>query len=230
MRGWVASRRRTCRLGRAPDCGHDAAARQRHHGRGPRRGPDRGAATPRRGHGGDPARAGPGRRGDPGAPRPPGHRLMRTRLGRAEPDRVLVRGIDLTGELLGSTSFTEMVGLILLARRPSPDETRMLDALLVVLVEHGLVKPVVAARFVYSNAPESLQAAVAASLLGAGSKHLGSSEWCARVLQDAVGADPNGDVATMAEGIVDDHGGRGERIPGIGQRTHPGSDPRAVRL
>ena len=54
---------------------------------------------------------------------------------------------------LGSTAYTEMVGLILLGRRPSAGETRMLDALLVVLVEPGLVKPVVAARFVYSNAP-----------------------------------------------------------------------------
>ncbi|HYH93875.1 MAG TPA: hypothetical protein VD763_11995, partial [Candidatus Saccharimonadales bacterium] len=69
---------------------------------------------------------------------------MRTRLGKAEPDRVLVRGRDLTADLLGSTSFSEMVSLILLGRTPTAGETRMLDALLVVLVEHGLVKPVVA--------------------------------------------------------------------------------------
>lgn len=157
---------------------------------------------------------------------------MKTHLGHAERDRVLVRGHDLTGELLGSTSFTEMVGLILLGRRPSAAETRMLDALLVVLVEHGLVKPVVAARFVYSNAPESLQAAVAASLLGAGSRHLGSSEWTARFLQVALSAPGAGDapIASLAARIVDDHAGRQERIAGIGHRTHPEGDPRAVRL
>jgi citrate synthase len=156
---------------------------------------------------------------------------MKTQLGRAEEDRVLVRGHDLTGELLGSTSFSEMVGIILLARRPSPAETRMLDALLVVLVEHGLVKPVVAARFVYSNAPESLQAAVAASLLGAGSRHLGSSEWTARFLQEALAAaGPDEPPAAVAARILDDHEARRERIAGIGHRTHPGGDPRAVRL
>jgi len=155
---------------------------------------------------------------------------MRTRLGVAERDRVLVRGHDLTAELLGATTFTEMVGLILLGRRPSAGETRMLDALLVVLVEHGLVKPVVAARFVYSNAPESLQAAVAASLLGAGSRHLGSSEWCARMLQEAIAAFPDDTTDVIAARIVDDHERRGERIPGIGHRTHPDGDPRAVRL
>lgn len=161
---------------------------------------------------------------------------MRTRLGRAEPDRVLVRGRDLTAELLGETTFTQMVGLILLERIPDARETRMLDALLVVLVEHGLVKPVVAARFVYSNAPESLQAAVAASLLGAGSRHLGSSEWAARMLQEALGPlardaavdDPL--IESAATTIVDGYAARKERVPGIGHRTHPGGDPRAERL
>ncbi len=157
---------------------------------------------------------------------------LRTGLGRAEPDRVLVRGRDLTDELLGAISFTEMVGLMLLGRRPTLHETRMLDALLVVLVEHGLVKPVVAARFVYSNAPESLQAAVAAALLGAGSRHLGSSEWCARMLQEALVADGGATIkpTTLAERIVEDHAARRERIPGIGHRTHPSGDPRALRL
>ena len=155
---------------------------------------------------------------------------MRTKLGKAELDRVLVRGIDLTAELLGSTTFTEMVGLMLLGNRPTTQQTRMLDALLVVLVEHGLVKPVVAARFVYSNAPESLQAAVAAALLGAGSRHLGSSEWCARVLQEALPPGSTEDVEAVAIRIVDDHVARKERVPGIRHRTHPGGDPRAERL
>lgn len=163
---------------------------------------------------------------------------MRTRLGHAEADRVLVRGLDLTGELLGQTSFAEMTGIILLGRRPSEPEARMLDALLVVLVEHGLVKPAVQARFVYSNAPESIQAAVAAALLGAGSQHLGSSEWCARWLQEAIASAPGdpgsgGDPAAIdavARRTVDDHRARQARIAGIGHRTHAGGDPRANRL
>jgi Citrate synthase len=155
---------------------------------------------------------------------------MRTKLGKAELDRVLVRGIDLTTELLGTTTYTEMVGLMLLGKRPTAGQTRMLDALLVVLVEHGLVKPVVAARFVYSNAPESLQAAVAASLLGAGSRHLGSSEWCAQVLQEALPAGSAEEIETVAARIVAEHAARKERVAGIGHRTHAEGDPRAERL
>jgi citrate synthase len=157
------------------------------------------------------------------------HPRLRTALGRAERDRVLVRGRDLTGELLGSATYADMVVLLLLGRMPSDGERRMVDALLVALIEHGLVKPVVAARFVYSNAPESLQAAVAAALLGAGSRHLGSSEWCAHMLQDAVAAS-GGDLDAAAERVVREHEDAGQRIPGIGHRTHAGGDPRADRL
>jgi len=155
---------------------------------------------------------------------------LRTSLGRAELDRVLVRGHDLAAELLGSATYADMVVLLLLGRMPSDGERRMVDALLVSLIEHGLVKPVVAARFVYSNAPESLQAAVAAALLGAGSRHLGSSEWCARMLQEASAADPSADPGAVARRVVQEHRVAGDRIPGIGHRTHAEGDPRADRL
>jgi len=153
---------------------------------------------------------------------------LRTALGRAEHDRVWVRGRDLTGELLGTATYSDMVSLLLRGELPGADERRMIDALLVSLIEHGLVKPVVVARFVYSNAPESLQAAVAASLLGAGSRHLGSSEWCARMLQEAVRRDEP--IEEAASRIVDEHRAAGRRIAGIGHRTHAGGDPRADRL
>lgn len=155
---------------------------------------------------------------------------LQTSLGKTELHRVLVRGHDLTGELLGQASFTDMLALLLLGHLPEADERRMLDALLVVLIEHGMVKSVVVSRFIYSNAPESLQAAVAGALLGAGSKHLGSSEWCARMLQEAVSAEGGDAGEAAARAIVDDFTRRRERIPGIGHRTHNEGDPRAERL
>jgi citrate synthase len=154
-----------------------------------------------------------------------------TALGKAELDRVLVRGHDLNTELLGNVGFTDMVSLILRGRLPTDAERRMLDALLVILVEHGLVTHVVAARFVYHNAPEAVQAAVAAALLGAGSKHLGSSEWCARMLQEAVAAGATEATLDEAAGeIVDRYAAAKRYVPGIGHRTHNQGDPRAERL
>lgn len=153
---------------------------------------------------------------------------IRTRLARVEHDRVLIRGRDLCDELLGSVTFADMAGLTLIGRMPTANERRMLDAMLVVLVEHGMVSSVITARLTYHTAPESIQAAVAGSLLGAGTVHLGSSDVCARLLVEALGAQP--DPAAAAETIVKRAAAARERIPGIGHRTHPAGDPRAVRL
>lgn len=152
---------------------------------------------------------------------------IRTELGRAELHRVTVRGHDLTGDLLGHHGFAEMVALLLRGDLPTTSEARMIDALLVVLIEHGLVKPALVARMVYSNAPESMQGAVAAALLGAGSKHLGSSEHCARMLVDGFQDDQ---VDKAAASIVEAYATAHAHIPGIGHRTHSEGDPRATRL
>jgi citrate synthase len=154
-----------------------------------------------------------------------------TGLGKAEERRILVRGQDLLEELLGKISFTEMTWLMLAGRKPTAAEARMIDALLVVLVEHGMVSSVVAARLTYATAPEALQAAVAASLLGAGSVHLGSSEYAAKWLVDAVPAGKtDADLDETARKIVEEHAQQKKRIAGIGHRTHPEGDPRAVKL
>jgi citrate synthase len=157
--------------------------------------------------------------------------VISTELGQAELDRVTVRGHDLTNDLLGNVRFADMVSLLLRGELPSSDESRMIDALIVVLIEHGLVKPALVARMVYSNAPESMQAAVAAALLGAGSKHLGSSEHCARLLVEA--CEPGADDATVsaaASSVVERYAASKDYIPGIGHRTHADGDPRADRL
>ncbi len=154
-----------------------------------------------------------------------------TGLGKAELHRILVRNIDLTKDILGKLSFGQMTFLMLVGRVPSEDEGRMTDALLNVLVEHGMVSNIIAARLTVSTAPEAIQGAVAAALLGAGSVHLGSSEYCARMLQDALPPDSGAaDLAAVARGVVEDHAGRKQRIAGIGHATHSEGDPRADRL
>jgi citrate synthase len=154
-----------------------------------------------------------------------------TGIGKAELHRILVRGYDLNKELVGKISFTDMTSLMLRGRLPTPNEAKMLDALLVILVEHGMVSHVIAARLVYHCAPEAIQAAVAAALCGAGSVHLGSSEWSAKMLTEALpSVSKNPDLEQIANMIFDDYSARKQRIPGIGHRTHAEGDPRAETL
>ena len=129
-----------------------------------------------------------------------------TGLGKPEIHRVLIRGYDLTKDLVGKITFADMTYLMLVGRFPSDGERRMTDALLTILVEHGMVSSVVSARLCYSTAPEALQAAVASSILGAGSVHLGSSEWSAKMLVKALPASSSpSDLDAAAASVVEQH-------------------------
>src|ERR1700684_1149371 len=91
-------------------------------------------------------------------------------------DTIVVRGYDLVGELIGTIGFTDHIWLLITGTLPSAAQRRILDATLVAIAEHGLVPSVQASRMTLAAAPEALQGAVAAGILGCGSVVLGSAE------------------------------------------------------
>src|SRR6187397_1902569 len=97
-------------------------------------------------------------------------------IGRAYPDRVEVRGRDLTGDVMGRLTFTEYFHLLLTGEEPSEEQRFFLELLLVSIAEHGLMPTNVAARMTFAADPDSLQGAVAACILGCGPVILGTSE------------------------------------------------------
>jgi citrate synthase len=143
-----------------------------------------------------------------------------SRIARAYPDRVEVRGRDLTGDLMGRIGFTEYFHLLLTGEEPTEEQRFFLDLLLVSIAEHGLMPTNVAARMTLAADPESLHGAVAAGILGAGPVVLGTSEECAKLL--AEGGEP-------AE-IVRRHREAGLKVPGFGHPVHTPVDPRAERI
>ncbi len=147
-----------------------------------------------------------------------------SRISRVEPDRVEVRGRDLTRDLMGSRTFTEYFHLLLTGREPSDDERHFLDVLLIAIAEHGMMPSNVAARMTLAADPGSLHGAVAAGILGAGPVLLGTSEACARLLDEAVrfGEEPAQLVARLRVA--------GENVPGFGHPVHRTADPRAERI
>jgi citrate synthase len=140
-------------------------------------------------------------------------------ISQAYPDRVEVRGRDLAGELMGSTTFTEYFHLLLTGHEPSEEQRFFLDLLLVAIAEHGMMPTNVAARMTLAADPGSLQGAVAAGILGAGPVILGTSEECARLLQ---GDDPVAQVHALRAA--------GGKVPGFGHPVHKPLDPRAERI
>jgi citrate synthase len=147
-----------------------------------------------------------------------------SRISQAYPDRVEVRGRDLTGDVMGRLSFTQYFHLLLTGREPSEDETFFLDLVLVSIAEHGMMPTNIAARMTLAADPDALQGAVAAGILGAGSVVLGTSAECARLLADGVTGDRD------AREFVREIRAAGRRAPGFGHPVHTPVDPRAERI
>jgi citrate synthase len=154
-----------------------------------------------------------------------------TGIGQAYPERVEVRGRDLTADLMGRLTFTEYVHLLLTGDEPTDDQRFFLDLLLVSIAEHGMMPTNVAARMTLAADPTALQGAVAAGILGAGPVVLGTSEECALLLEDArrrVAAGEGADdvIADVARVAHD----AGAKVPGFGHPVHRVADPRAERI
>jgi citrate synthase len=151
-----------------------------------------------------------------------------TAICHATTDAIHIRGASLVDELIGRVSFTEMMLFQLLGKRPSPAQVAVLDAVLVTLMEHGLTPSAIATRVIYDSAPEALQSAVAAGLLGVGSTFVGTMEGCSAMIEEMLAA-PEG-VAARAAAIADRL--RAERRPahGFGHPFHKPDDPRSPRL
>src|SRR5580765_3774542 len=148
---------------------------------------------------------------------------MKTRISRAYPDRVEVRGRDLAGDVMGRLTFTEYFHLLLTGEEPTEEQRFFLELLLVSIAEHGLMPSNVAARMTLAADPDSLHGAVAAGILGAGPVILGTSGECARLLESAreSGRDPVRIVREIREA--------GGKVPGFGHPVHNPLDPRAER-
>ena len=152
-------------------------------------------------------------------------------VSQAYPDRVEVRGRDLSGDLMGRLSFTEYFHLLLTGREPTDDQRFFLDLLLVAIAEHGMMPTNVAARMTLAADPGSLQGAVAAGILGCGPVILGTSESCARLLEEAQAeVASGGEPATVAADIARTIRASGGRVPGFGHPVHRPLDPRAERI
>ena len=156
---------------------------------------------------------------------------IRTDIAWSAPDSITAFGRDLPSEILGHVSFGDMAFLEITGRIPEANQSRMFNAMLVTLVEHGLTPSTIAARLTYMGAPESMQAAVAAGLSGLGTVFVGSIEGTAQMLCEAMPKpDGTADLPALADAVVARFAERRAILPGIGHPFHKPIDPRTPRL
>lgn len=155
-----------------------------------------------------------------------------TAISTSDAESITVRGRDLTSEIIGKMDFTSYFWLLVTGEEPNEDQAFFLDAMLCALAEHGLVPSVVAARMTYTAAPEALQGAVAAGLLGCGSVVLGSAEIAGKFYATCVAdrRESGDDIHAVAVRNIERWREHTRAVPGFGHPQHSGGDPRANLL
>jgi citrate synthase len=145
-------------------------------------------------------------------------------------DTIVVRGHDLCSELVGVVSFTDHAWLLITGKLPVASQRRVLDATLVAIAEHGLVPSVAASRMTLAAAPEALQGAVAAGILGCGSVILGSADAAARLFAGILARAPGESLEIAARAVLGELRAARKPVPGYGHPLHKRQDPRVARL
>jgi citrate synthase len=156
-----------------------------------------------------------------------------TALGASTPETITLLGRDLARDVMGNVGFGELAFWLATQRRPSAGEVRLFEAVLAALADHGFTPTAIVSRLTYLSAPDSVQGALAAGLLGGGSRFLGVTEDCGRFLNAAI---RDAELPSSAEGwdalavdVLRAQPPR-SRIPGLGHHVHKNGDPRTPRL
>ena len=159
-----------------------------------------------------------------------------TSLGTSTAAEIRLLGHDLTEDLMGTVGFGELAFWLLTQRRPSPGELRVFESVLAALADHGFTPTAIVTRLTFLSAPDSVQGALAAGLLGGGSRFLGVTEDCGSYLHDILerqdGELPTDDAGwdALALTTVREQRAAGRFVPGLGHHVHKQGDPRTPRL
>jgi citrate synthase len=159
------------------------------------------------------------------------HEKYPTSLGVSDVDSISLLGRDLSADLIGEVGFGALAYQLITLVAPTPQQARMFEAVLVALADHGFTPTAIAARLTYLSAPDAIQGALAAGLLGGGSRFLGVSEDTGMFLHDALsGVEtlPDSDAGwdEVARSAVRRRREAGGFVPGLGHHLHKQGDPR----
>jgi citrate synthase len=157
-----------------------------------------------------------------------------TGIGTSDATSIRLLGHDLARELIGNIGFGELALWLATQKRPTQQQVRVFEAVLVSLADHGFTPTAIAARLTLYSAPDALQGAMAAGLLGGGSRFLGVTEdtgrFLASVLASVEGQLPQSDEQwdALARRAVAGQRAAGRFVPGLGHPVHKDADPRTA--
>jgi len=154
----------------------------------------------------------------------------KTAITKIEPNKVVVRGYRID-ELMGRISFGEMVYLVLKGDLPTPPVGKLMDAIFVSSVDHGVTPPSAIAARMVATGGAPLTTAIAGGIMTINRHHGGAIEDCMKILLESVAyrRDKGCDAMTAARDKMAEFRTKKIRVPGYGHRIHT-DDPRTKRL
>jgi len=154
----------------------------------------------------------------------------KTAVTKVEPNRLLLRGYRID-ELMGRITFAQAVFLAIKGELPGENEARMIDAMLVSSVDHGVTPPSCLAARTIASTGSPLNAALAGGILAISRYHGGAIEHSMKVMEEAVRRkrEMNKSHEEMAAVIISEYKEKNKRLPGFGHRIHT-QDPRTIKL
>ncbi len=154
----------------------------------------------------------------------------KTGITRVAPNQVAVRGHDIA-ELMGTLSFGPAVYLILRGSLPEPKVGRLMEAILVSSIDHGVSPPSTLAARTVASTGAALSSAVATGIMSINRHHGGAIEDCAVGLAAIIrrGEETEDGLDAAAKAVLDGMKKAGRRMAGFGHRIHT-RDPRTERL
>ena len=154
----------------------------------------------------------------------------KTSITKVEPNKLTLRGYKID-ELMGNVTFPQVVFLAIKGELPDERTAKMLDAMLVSSIDHGVTPPSCITARTIASTGSPLNAALAGGILAISKHHGGAIEDSMKMLLDAVERKKTAESTTAetANAVVKEAGEKKRRLPGIGHRIHT-NDPRTPRL
>ncbi len=154
----------------------------------------------------------------------------KTAITNVAANKIQLRGYPIE-ELMGRKSFAEVVWLCLRGELPDAAEGKLLDAVLVSSVDHGVTPPSTLVARAAASTGAATNAALAAGVLSVNRFHGGAVAGCMAALADAAAYMEEHRVSReeAAAEVIKRLGAEKRRVPGFGHRLHD-DDPRAARL
>jgi citrate synthase len=154
----------------------------------------------------------------------------KTAITKIEPNKITVRGYELS-TLIGKASYAQMVYLLLKGEMPDERTAKMIEAILVSSVDHGVTPPSCLAARTVASCGAPLSTALAAGVMSISRHHGGAIEDSMKMFYDAKArlAEGTSSATQLASKLIDAAKEAGKRLPGFGHRIHT-DDPRTRTL